>query len=155
MEFYPGMAVVLCPVEVNVDVTSVESLDDEFWKFSSYIKGQVSDAIKNKKPLDILYGDIETNVKNGRKRGKSDYVITLSNIENVGLALEKNENFQLLECQMLSDIKIDYCPIFMMLTHELNGILHLGVAYESSYTSSETVERYTDEIKKTLLKSIH
>ncbi|CAC5414146.1 unnamed protein product [Mytilus coruscus] len=155
VEFYAGMAVVLCPVVVDIDVTLVESVRDGFWEFSRYVKGQVSDAIKNRKPLDILYGDIESHVKNGRKRGKSDCVITLSNIENVGLALEKNDNFQLLDFQMISDIRIDYCPIFMMLTHVLNGILHLSIAYESSYTSSETVERFADEIQKVLLKSIH
>ncbi|XP_052090196.1 uncharacterized protein LOC127726778 isoform X1 [Mytilus californianus] len=155
VEFYAGMAVVLCPVVVDMDVSLVESVGDGFWKFSRCVKGQVSDTIKNRKPLDILYGDIETYVKNGRKRGKSDCVITLSNIENVGLELEQNDNFQLIDFQMISDIRIDYCPIFMMLTHVFNGILHLGVAYESSYTSSETVERFTDEIQKVLIKSIH
>jgi hypothetical protein len=48
--------------------------------------------------------------------------------------------------QIISDIKPDYSPIFVGLSHIRNGSLYCCIGYSSNYTSLDTAETFSDNI---------
>jgi hypothetical protein len=61
------------------------------------------------------------------------------------------KNFQIENFQIISDIKPDYSPIFVGLSHIRNGSLYCCIGYSSNYTSLDTAETFSDNITNIIL----
>ncbi|CAC5414147.1 unnamed protein product [Mytilus coruscus] len=143
--YYAGVAVVPCPVSVIVNTK--QSPQIVYWDIARNIRDQTTAVINNRKPIQVLHKDIPSWVKDGRRKGKSINVFTLSNVDKVVVRPDIEENFRLLDVQCISDVKIDYSPIFLVLTSVLNFNLNISVHYSSQFTSEETAHKFTSNIK--------
>ena len=145
--FYPGMAVVTCPVSINLDITETSLSQDVFWDLARIIKSKTSIALNNNKPLTVLHEDVPRWATGERNKGKSQTVFLLSNVDQVATLEPKTaKNFQIENFQIISDIKPDYSPIFVGLSHIRNGSLYCCIGYSSNYTSLDTAETFSDNI---------
>ena len=145
--FYPGMAVVTCPVSINLDLTEASLSPDAFWDLARIIKSKTSIALNNNKPLTVLHEDVPRWATGERNKGKSQTVFLLSNVDQVAtLEPQTAKNFQIENFQVISDIKPDYSPIFVGLSHIRNGSLYCCIGYSSNYTSLETAETFSNNI---------
>ena len=145
--FYPGMAVVACPVSINLDLTEASLSPDAFWDLARIIKSKTSIALNNSMPLTILHEDVPRWATGERNKGKLQTVFLLSNIDQVDtLEPQTARNFQIENFPVISDIKPDYSPIFVGLSHKINGSLYCCIGYSSNYTSLETAETFSDII---------
>ena len=117
--FFPGLAVVVCPVSLDVDVGATSSLGKNFWRLANTITKQLLQTVVNdRKPVDVLHNDIANALKYDRKKGKTEIVFRLSNVESVNrLEIENNKNCQLLDFQFKDDVEVDHCVIFQVLSH--------------------------------------
>lgn len=149
-DYYAGLAVVPCPV--SVIVSTKQSSQPVYWDIARNIRDQTAAVINNRKPLQVLQKDIPSWIKDGRRKGKSCNVFTLSNVDQIVVRPDIENNFRPLDFQVISDVKIDYSPIFLVLTSVLNGSLKISVHYSSQYTSEETAHKFTSNIK-TIIES--
>lgn len=149
-DYYAGLAVVPCPV--SVIVSTKQSSQPVYWDIARNIRDQTAAIINNRKPIQVLQKDIPSWIKDGRRKGKSCNVFTLSNVDQIVVRPDIENNFRPLDFQVISDVKIDYSPIFLVLTSVLNGSLKISVHYSSQYTSEETAHKFTSNIK-TIIES--
>lgn len=146
-QYYPGMAVVPCPVSINLDITETSLSQDVFWDLARIIKSKTNIALDNNKPLAVLHEDVPRWATGERNKGKSQTVFLLSNVDQVATLEPKTaRNFQIENFQVISDIKPDYSPIFVGLSHIRNGNLYCCTGYSSNYTSLDTAETFSNNI---------
>jgi hypothetical protein len=81
-------------------------------------KSKTTIALNNNKPLTVLHEDVPRWATGERNKGKSQTVFLLSNVDQVATLEPKTaKNFQIENFQIISDIKPDYSPIFVGLSH--------------------------------------
>lgn len=147
LEFYPGMAVVPNQMSILVHTTLKDA--DMVWNVASDINNQLRTALDNKLPLKVLHEVYPKWLKEGRKKGKSENVFSLSNVHRVdNIKPEVQKHFTLKDYRVIADLDVDYSPIFLVLSSIKNDTLNIGTAYSSNYTSRDTVQTFMSYLKE-------
>lgn len=152
--FYPGMAAVGCPLSLTLNLANIGSPQTVFWDLARYIKHLTSNALDSRQPLRVIHEDVARWVSEGRIIGKTKSVFVSSNVDKMdGLRPETEKYFRLEDFQVISDIQLNHYPIFMVLTHIMNGKLQFGIGYTASYTSHHTAKSFCENIR-TIVHSV-
>ncbi|XP_060066727.1 uncharacterized protein LOC132547011 [Ylistrum balloti] len=144
-EDYPGCAAIHIPLTISVPLRRAHKQSAmNFWNLSEQCADKISDIVSTGKPIEIMKEEAENELREQPVRGKSPFVICLTNLSRVDdmVKPELKKNFRLVSFPSLTRIAVDDMPIFFINIFTLNKELNVNIGYCANYTSRQTAARY-------------